>query len=93
MMSDLSMVLVVWHDAHAASSGDWCELNDIDDQPCVVHTVGWLLPGVKADHVVVAQSVTDDDSLDSVLCVPVGMVKSMSILGNMSESTSRRGSR
>jgi riboflavin synthase len=92
MMNDLSMVLVVWHDAHTESDG-WCELSDIDDQPCVVHTVGLLLPGVKTDHVVVAQSVTSDVGCDCVLCIAVGMVRSMSVLASMSESTSGRASR
>jgi hypothetical protein len=72
-------VLVVWHDAH--SLGDnWCELSDIDNEPCVVETIGWLLSDKKSDHVVVAQSITADDSLDSILCIPVGMVQSVQVL-------------
>lgn len=72
-------VLVVWHDAHTVADG-WCELSDIDDEPLVVETIGWLLPDAKAGHVVVAQSVTSDDGLDSVLCIPVGMVQSVSVI-------------
>jgi len=55
------------------------------------------LPNAKADHVVVAQSFIDDADeecdVDSVLCIPVGMVKGIVVCSSMSESTSRRGSR
>lgn len=81
MVSEIARtrVLVVWHDAHTVADG-WCELSDIDDEPLVVKTIGWLLPDAKAGHVVVAQSVTSDDGLDSVLCIPVGMVQSVSVI-------------
>lgn len=81
MVSEIerTRVLVVWHDAHTVSSG-WCELSDVDDEPCKVETLGWLLPNQKAGHVVVVQSITDDDGLDSVLCIPVGMVQSVSVI-------------
>lgn len=72
-------VLVVWHDAHTVADG-WCELGDLDDEPCVVETLGFLLADRKAGHVVVAQSITGDDGLDSVLCIPVGMVQSVQVL-------------
>ncbi len=78
MMTERSRVLVVWHDAH--SHTEWCDITDIGDEPYVVNTVGWLLPDAKPNHVVVAQSVSDDDSLDSVLSIPVGMVQSLTIL-------------
>lgn len=76
---DRTRVLVVWHDAHSLGD-DWCELSDISDEPCVVETIGWLLADKKAGHVVVVQSITGDDSLDSVLCIPVGMVQSVQVL-------------
>ena len=72
-------VLVIWHDAHSIADG-WCEVADIDDEPCVVETLGWLLSDKKSGHVVVAQSITSDDGLDSVLCIPVGMVQSVQVL-------------
>lgn len=72
-------VLVVWHDAHSASDG-WCAVGDVDASPCRVQSLGWLIPDAKPDHVTVAQSVSDDDALDSLLCVPVGMVVSVQIL-------------
>ena len=39
---DYPMVIVAWHDAHAETT--WCRLDEIDPDPYVVHTVGWLLP-------------------------------------------------
>jgi len=80
-MIEHQMVLLVWHDAHAVNEGDWMEADEIGDDPCIVETVGWLLPEKKKDHVVVAQSVTDDGALDGVLAVPVGMVKKLVVLG------------
>lgn len=80
-MVKASKVLVVWHDAHAEPGTGWCELSEIDDEPCVVETVGWLLPDAKRDHLVVAQSViVGDETLDGVLSIPVGMVKSVTVL-------------
>jgi hypothetical protein len=81
--NDRSMVLIVWHDAHAINEGHWCDEADIDDEPCIVQSVGWLFPDKKQDHVVIAQSVTDDGSLDSVLAIPVGMVKKVVVLGSV----------
>ena len=81
MVSEIerTKVLVVWHDAHSFATG-WSELSDIGDEPCVVETVGWLLAERKKNHLVVAQSITSDDALDSVLCIPVGMVVSITVL-------------
>jgi len=72
-------VLVVWHDAHSEGDG-WCDVDDIDDEPCVVETIGWLLPDRKRGHVVVAQSITNSDQLDAMLCIPVAMIRSMRVV-------------
>jgi hypothetical protein len=80
MIEGAKMVRVTWHDAHAESS--WQELRDIDAEPYVVETVGWLLHGIKPDHVVVAQSIGSDDSIDGVLCIPCPMVVGLKILGS-----------
>lgn len=74
----LSMVCVTWHDAHTECE-TWCKISDISDDPVVVRTVGWLLPNHKRDHVVVVQSITSDDTLDAVLCIPVGMVRGITV--------------
>ncbi len=92
----LTVVCVTWHDAHTDTE-TWTPISDIGNDPCVVQTVGYLLPNAKADHVVIAQSFIDHEDqerdVDSVMCIPVGMVKAMVVYGDMSESTSRRASR
>lgn len=72
--------IVTWHDAHAEN--EWMELGDIDQDPYVVKTAGWLLPDAKPDHVVIAQSIAHDGSIDSVLSIPVGMVVGLKLLGS-----------
>lgn len=72
MTSDYARVVVTWHDAH--SEPDWTTLDDIDAEPYVVVTCGWLIPDAKPAHVVVAQSVGAQGALDGLLCVPAGMV-------------------
>jgi hypothetical protein len=47
-----------------------------------VETVGWLLPGTKPDHVVIAQSVGSDDSVDGIISIPVGIVVALKLLGS-----------
>ena len=79
-MSDLTYVEIIWHDAHADTTS-WIELDDIGNDPGVVVSVGQLLPSAKKDHVVICQSSNTEEQLDCVLCVPVGMVKSMRVLG------------
>jgi hypothetical protein len=79
-MSDLTYVEIIWHDAHADVTS-WIELDDLDDEPCVVVSVGVLLPSVKKNHVVVCQSSNSQDQFDCVLAIPVGMIKSMRVLG------------
>lgn len=75
-----SLVLIEWHDAHAEP--DWMTLDEIPSEPYLVRTAGWLLPDAKPQHLVMAQSVAGDGSLDGVLCIPVGMVVRIVGLGN-----------
>ena len=66
------MVIVTWLDAHADVAG-WMTIADIDPDPCIVYSVGFLLDGVKTDHVSLCQS-SSDGRLDSVLHIPRAMV-------------------
>ena len=77
---DAQLALVVWHDAHSEES--WSRLSDLDPEPYVVETLGFLFPEAKPGHVVIAQSMGSDDSIDSVLQIPAGMVVSVTLLGN-----------
>jgi len=73
-----TMVLIIWHDAHSVSTG-WIPTADIEPDPAVVHSVGWLLPDAKPNHVVIAQSYLDESS-DHILAIPSKMVENIKIL-------------
>jgi len=72
------VVLVVWHDAHSVAD-TWIEVADIDVEPAVVESVGFLLADAKPKHIVLAQSLTGDEC-DHILAIPVGMVKAIKVL-------------
>ena len=74
-----TIVLIVWHDAHSVADS-WIQLTDIDVEPAVVESVGFLLVDVKPNHIVLAQSLTGDEC-DHILAVPVEMVRSVKVLG------------
>jgi hypothetical protein len=78
-VNNYDIVVVTWHDAHAVTE-TWTSLRDFDTDPCVVRSVGYLIPNVKDDHVVLAQSIIDaNDDYDSVLAIPIGMVHRVTI--------------
>jgi hypothetical protein len=70
------LVRVTWHDAHAVTD-TWTNLHDLDTDPCIVATVGYLMGKVKSGHLCLAQSVIlgDEPTLDNVIAIPYGMVK------------------
>jgi hypothetical protein len=72
--SDYKLVKITWLDAHAVTTG-WEPIAELDDEPCVVESVGFLLPGVKAGHHTIAQSVIDsNEECDHVLSIPSKMI-------------------
>jgi hypothetical protein len=71
----LVAVLVVWHDAHTQDG--WTNLDSFDQEPCVVHSVGFLAPDAKPGHVVLVQSRSlSDGMVDALLAIPAAMVVS-----------------
>lgn len=79
MSEPARMVEVLWYDAHAVTD-TWTQISELDADPCVVRSVGLLLPHAKPGHLMLAQSVTNDDMVDQVLAVPLGMVKRIHLL-------------
>jgi len=77
-LSDAKIVELTWLDAHAENA--WMDIEELDQEPYIVRTIGWLMTDAKPDHVVVAQSIGVDHSVDGVLCVPVGMVVKIKIV-------------
>ncbi len=77
----MTAVLVTWHDAHSGSES-WVNIKDLDLDPAIVQTVGFLLAtsdGGKPDHVTIYQS-RNEDNIDHVLHIPVKMVVSIKVL-------------
>ena len=72
------LIHIVWHDAHSVSTG-WMPTADIEPDPAVVHSVGWLLPDAKPNHMVIAQSYIDESS-DHILAIPLKMIEQIKIL-------------
>jgi hypothetical protein len=68
-----TLVKVIWNDAHSLSHS-WIDIADIATEPWIVETVGWLIPEVKKDHLVVAQSHISHESYDNVIAIPLSMV-------------------
>jgi len=71
-------VKVIWKDAHSDADG-WTDLDDLerDHEPYIVQSVGLLLfpgRGQKRKHISLAQSLTIDGHVDSVLHIPKPMV-------------------
>ena len=77
----MTVVLVTWHDAHSGAES-WINIKDLDTEPAEVQSVGFLLAtsdGGKPEHVTLYQS-RNEDSVDHVLHIPVGMVKHIKVL-------------
>lgn len=73
------VVKVVWHDAHAMNA-HWMGPDEWDRTPCVVESVGFLIPDAKDGHVVICQSLNTEEHYDSLLAVPVAMVQQVMLL-------------
>lgn len=67
------LVRVRWHDAHSCGDG-WQAIEEIDAEPYVVDSIGYVIVGAKPGHIVLAASASDD-AVDHVLAVPLGMVR------------------
>lgn len=89
--SPITLVMVTWHDAHAANEA-WTTVAELDPEPCVVLSVGILVPEGKPGHLVIAQSAhsyedgIEEGSVDSLLCVPVEMVRQITVLSRLDQS-------
>ena len=87
----MTVVLVTWHDAHSGAES-WINIKDLDTEPAEVQSVGFLLAtsdGGKPDHVTLYQS-RNEDSVDHVLHIPVGMVKHIKVLMDLETNSSDR---
>jgi len=79
----MKVVAVRWHDTHADVSGWVSLLGPHDKEPYEIVTIGIALDkkcGRKPGHVSIAQSLSQDGQVDSVLHVPKPMVKDVTEL-------------
>lgn len=74
------LIQVTWHDAHSLGNDEWHELDDLEDDTCVVVSVGYWLRKPKAKHIILYQSVADGQGVDNVLYIPLGMVRKITRL-------------
>lgn len=82
--NDVRFVAITWADAHA-DCAEWTGLTDMeDDGDFLVRSVGILLVGAKRGHISIAQSITPDEDVDSVLHIPKGMVRRLEALHRVS---------
>ena len=87
----MTAVLVTWHDAHSGSES-WVNIKDLDLDPAIVQTVGFLLAtsdGGKPDHVTIYQS-RNEDNIDHVLHIPVKMVVGIKVLMDLEINSENR---
>ena len=74
----LKLAIVKWHDAH--QDGDsWTAPEDIDPNPAVVVSLGFMLDEVKPGHTTLAQSHVHGH-YGPLLHVPSAMVREITIL-------------
>jgi len=67
-----TIVLVEWADAYEVS--DWTSPDELDQEPVIVQSIGFLLPEYKENYVVICQSDDGQGELDNYLFIPAGMV-------------------
>lgn len=76
----MKLCLVNWHDAHAEAY-EWTDITEVGKEgPYLVKSAGWLLEsdrGAKPGHISIAQSLTCDQNVDSVIHIPQAMVVSV----------------
>ena len=70
-------VTVLWCDAHSVTDS-WTPIEELDRKECLVESTGLLILDGKPGHVVLAQSmISDEETVDGVLAIPVGMVRNI----------------
>lgn len=68
-----TVAMVEWRDAYSYNE-QWKAVDEIDQEPIIVQSVGFLMPDAKEGYVVIAQSDDGEGELDGFLFVPSGMV-------------------
>jgi hypothetical protein len=78
----MAVVHIVWNDASSDTDG-WTDMKDLDRDPTLVDSVGFLLDPAHTPlgHVAIYQSrIQGTDQIDSVLHIPRAMVRHIKVL-------------
>lgn len=65
---------IVWRDAHSILP-EWSD--EMDREPYIVESVGWLIPGAKKGHKVLVLNIGMEGMKDSGIAIPNAMVESI----------------
>lgn len=71
----MRMVEVRWRDCHALTDG-WTCLSELDVHDRIIVSVGFLVDDAKIDHLVLVQSV-DEENVDNAIAIPMAVVVSV----------------
>lgn len=66
-------VLVKWLDAHDEND-TWISDFEIEKEPCVITSIGFIVPKGKPNHVTLAQSYSDELLYNNIIYIPDAMV-------------------
>lgn len=78
MTTEHTIVVVEWRDAY--SFDDWRAADQMDNEPVVCCSVGFLLPNHCDGYVVIAQSDDGQGEMAAYLFIPVGMVERLRVV-------------
>ena len=88
-MSDMPpLVLVVWEDAKVIDGGTWTDSKDHEYKPHLFHQVGFLLS--QSDKGIVLTQAWHPESVAARDQIPLGMIRSMTLLQPAPEPKRRR---
>lgn len=89
MNTQHTIVVVDWRDAY--SFDDWCAADQMDNEPVVCCSVGFLLSNHREGYVVIAQSDDGQGEMAAYLFIPVGMVERLRVVSEMRVSNGVAG--
>jgi hypothetical protein len=69
----LKSVYIKWLDAHDELD-TWIASEDIEKEPCVITSLGFLIENGKPEHVTLAQSYSDELLYNNIIYIPNAMV-------------------
>ena len=78
-MSDPPRVEVEWTDAQGGPV-HWHTTDELDGEPLVCRTRGWLVEHDKPGYLTIAQTVTSNGTLDNTIHIPHAMIRRSSVV-------------